>query len=113
MTLQVHRNYSINIHELLGKCTKSCEWKSQCKMRACTIHGMTAQILGGIRGAVDDDVSCSDYINERLILGRGALAHLKLTKIGYEYDAHISLDVDGVLKVNIPHHNVQRQVLAA
>ena len=64
-------------------------------------------MLNVIRGVIDDDVSCSDYVNKRLILSRGSLAHLKLTKIGYKYDAHISLDAEGVLMISVPHYGIR------
>ncbi len=107
-----HKNFSINVHELLGKCVHDCEWKSQCEVQTCTIHGMTEEMLDGILGVINDDVSCSDYIKGRLVLGKGTLARLQLTKIGYAYDAHISVDATGVLKVSIPHDR-QRQMITA
>ncbi len=109
--MKKNKNFLINVHQLLGRCNCKCKWKAKYKMDKCIIYGMTKEMLDVISGIINDSVSCADYSSKKLILGRGALAHLELTKLGYEYDAHVSLDAEGVLMVGIPNHNIRQQII--
>ena len=106
-----HRCFSLNIHEIIGRCNNdaSSEWRAPVSMKTCFIRGMTPQMLDVVRGYIVDGVSCANYADEKLILGQGAMVQLKLTQIGYDHNAHISLNKDGVFKINIPPVNIRKK----